>query len=35
MFLQLALFMFSAKEAPNLMDPLDRVIHNQWAPQAQ
>jgi hypothetical protein len=35
MFQKLVLFLFSGKEAPNLVDPLNEVILNQQAPQKQ
>jgi len=35
MFPKLALLMFSGKEVPNLMDPLDWDIHNQRAPHVK
>jgi hypothetical protein len=31
MFWKSALFLFSGKEAPNLLDPLDQGILNHWA----
>ena len=34
-FWKLALFLFSGKKAPNLVDTLDQIILNQWAPQGQ
>jgi hypothetical protein len=30
-----AVFLLSGKEAPNLVDPLDWIILNHWAPQKQ
>jgi len=32
---QPALFLSSGKEAPNLVDPLDRAILNQWTPRKE
>jgi hypothetical protein len=34
-FWKLAVFLFPAKEAPNLMNPLDEVILYLWATQKQ
>jgi hypothetical protein len=35
MFQKPALFLFSGKEAPNVVDPSNEVILNQRAPQKQ
>jgi len=35
MLQKLALLPFSGKETPNLVDPLDQIILNKWAPQKQ